>query len=294
MNKNTLAYQNILVGVALLQGGESPAVARAVNIARKTGGQVTLIHAMKKGEKTDILPIEVEKAESQLKSLQAEYSEVKAFKLVPNRTWAAINDTADEIKADLVVIGSHLHGQLLALLGATSDQVLHHARRDVLVVRSEIYQERAVSDYTQIIAATDLRKQSQAACATAAFLAEKYGASLKLLHVLEHFPVDRENEEITPEDHDPETYQRKKRADALEEFAQECGCQDADREILITSESAANGVSAYTPKENTALIVVGTQATQKMTLLFGSTVDNIIHHAPCDVLVARENGNVSP
>ncbi|MEV6158932.1 universal stress protein [Nonomuraea sp. NPDC052129] len=49
--------------------------------------------------------------------------------------WSSIVDVANEIEATLIVTGTRGQGGVKSLLlGSTSDRVLHHARRPVLVV----------------------------------------------------------------------------------------------------------------------------------------------------------------
>jgi nucleotide-binding universal stress UspA family protein len=50
--------------------------------------------------------------------------------------WRVICDVASEQHADLIVVGSHGYGTLERLIGTTADKVLHHADRNVLVVRT--------------------------------------------------------------------------------------------------------------------------------------------------------------
>lgn len=46
-----------------------------------------------------------------------------------------IQTVADDIKADLIVIGTHGRSGLRLLLGATANEVLHGVKQDVLAVR---------------------------------------------------------------------------------------------------------------------------------------------------------------
>jgi universal stress protein A len=282
MNIHSVAYQTILAGVALQAKGH-PAILRAVDIARRTKGRVSLVHATT-AENNAI----VEETEYRLREMQARYPEISGFDLIRGRTWEAINEVAAVKKADLIVIGSHVHSQLLALLGAISDRVLHHAQRDVLVVRSDLYDEtHPPAGYTRILAGTDLREHSQAACARAAMLARAYQATLGLVHVIGHYPVDRENDDITPENQDPVSYQKRIQGERLKQIAEAIGWPDADCEVIVTGDSAHSAVSDYAKAQAADLLVLGSQEHAGVNKLLGSTADGIIHHAPCDVLVAR-------
>ena len=57
-------------------------------------------------------------------------------KAVMGRAARVLIDEADDLKADLIVVGSHGHGFWgRALLGSVSDAVVHHASCSVVVVR---------------------------------------------------------------------------------------------------------------------------------------------------------------
>ena len=52
------------------------------------------------------------------------------------KPWRKILEVADEIHADLVVVGAHVDGRFgRAFLGSTANQVLRHAGCPVLVAR---------------------------------------------------------------------------------------------------------------------------------------------------------------
>ncbi len=48
---------------------------------------------------------------------------------------AEVIDTADEIKADLIVVGHHPRHGFVSLLGSTANAITHAAHCDVLVIR---------------------------------------------------------------------------------------------------------------------------------------------------------------
>jgi universal stress protein A len=280
MKNNSLSYKNILAGVATQVEGH-PAVLRAVNVADKSGGQVTLAHAVNTADSAD-------EPKSTLMEFQARHPEIKDFKLAVGRTWAAINEMADEAEADIIIIGSHVHSQLRALLGTTTDQVIHHTSRDVLIVRNDAYTtERAPADYRHVVAAIDLKCVNNNACRKAAKLASEHGADLTMLNVVEHYPVDRENDDIAREDEDPVEHQKKVKGEGLMRIAEEVGRMDAGKEVIISNDAANRAVPDYARANAADLIVIGSREHAGLNVLLGSIPDDIVHHAPCDVLVVQ-------
>ncbi len=70
--------------------------------------------------------------------------------------------------------------------------------------------QRLVGDsmqaYRHILVATDFSEFSEPAAQRAAELAQRYGADLTLIHILEHFPEDIPIDSIAPEDVDPQKF----------------------------------------------------------------------------------------
>jgi nucleotide-binding universal stress UspA family protein len=143
-------YKHILVPVD--GSSTSPqAVRQAVAIAGAFGSAVTAIYVIDPYPFTGVGTefaygqaqyLSAAKAEAQ-EALTAAREQVEAAGLkVDTRmveahaTWRGIVETADAIKADLVVMGSHgRHGLEKLVLGSVAQRVLQHATQPVLVVR---------------------------------------------------------------------------------------------------------------------------------------------------------------
>ena len=58
------------------------------------------------------------------------------FRRAAKRTWREILDAADELDADLIVMGTHgREGVARAVLGSVAERVAHHAQVPVMLVR---------------------------------------------------------------------------------------------------------------------------------------------------------------
>ncbi len=143
-----------------------------------------------------------------------------------------------------------------------------------------------MNNYMHILVGVDFSDNSRSAAMRAAALAQQNGATLTLLHVVEHFPEDIPVNPIPPEDVDPATFYQQHANATLSKMAEELGYQRTEQAVVISSKSANHELLEWARGQQVDLIVVGTHEGDTLGAL-GSTAMAISHHAPCDVLVVR-------
>jgi universal stress protein A len=141
-------------------------------------------------------------------------------------------------------------------------------------------------DYQRILVATDFAEASLAAARRGAELARHYGASLTLLHVIEHFPEDIPNNPIAPENRDPAKFYLERAHQSLAEVAETIGHGNAAQKVVVSTGSARYEILRFAEKERIDLIVVGTHGGGVLRVL-GSTAMGVVYDAPCDAMVTR-------
>lgn len=139
-------YKHILLATDL--SGHSDKIAqRAREIADESKARLSVVYVMEHspvaygGEYS--IPIDAnleesleQNADDSLAKLGAQYGiEGDDQHLASGSVKLAVIDTADEIGADLIVVGTHSHKGIDALLGSRASAILNHAKCDVLVVR---------------------------------------------------------------------------------------------------------------------------------------------------------------
>lgn len=289
MTSQPVDYRKIVAGIGM-RTRIHPPMLRAVSLARSSGGEVALVHAVEKDAADAGSPV-IEDVSGRCAELKDRYPEITAACIKSGSSWGAILETARGSYADLIVISSHVHNWLAARLGRPSNHLLHHAVCDVLVARTERYTEDLIPEsYGHVLLATDLRLEHHVVAERAAGFARWQGAKLSLVHVVEHFPVDRENEDIAPEDVDPEAHQKKVRGERLARLAEEIGAADAPRTVLVTPDSARTAIAEHAQRTSPDLIVIGSTKTSGLSMLLGSTGDYLVNHGPCDVLAVHIRG----
>ena len=137
-------YQHLLLPTDLTEASE-PAAERAKMMARVTGAQLTILHIVDYVPPRWIaneLPEEfateaalMERAQSHLSTwIQSNGLEGHPQRIVAGSPKHIIVDTAREIGADLIIMGTHGDRGIARIVGSTARAVLHDAPCDVLVV----------------------------------------------------------------------------------------------------------------------------------------------------------------
>jgi universal stress protein A len=138
-------YAKILVAVDLSEDS-SRIVQRARAVASSAAAQLHIIHVIEPlsfaygGDiPMDFSGIQDEiyqQASQQLQRFAQSSSIDDAHRhIVMGRPEVEIHAKAEELNADLIVVGSHGRHGLALLMGSTANGVLHGAKRDVLAVR---------------------------------------------------------------------------------------------------------------------------------------------------------------
>lgn len=209
-------------------------------------------------------------------------------RIAAGHPWKMILQTAEQSGADCIVIGSHTAWGIAGRLGSTTDRVVHGAASDVLVVRTDGSGESAgQSGYRRILVPVDFCDTCGRVADHAKHWADRYGAELRFLHVEEHFPTDRSNEVITPEDQDPAADAEHRARDRMRRMAAERGLEDAPMGYIRSAGAAKHEIVEYARRKGVDLIVIGSHGLHGPGDLLGSTTDGVLHRAHCDVLLVK-------
>ena len=193
-----------------------------------------------------------------------------------------ITRLAKEIKADLILIGSHGKHGIDLILGSTANGVLHTAECDVLTLRVDRDNKRLVkSDYSNVLVATDLEKDNKIVVETAKAIADSYKATLHLINVIPHTTA-------TAVAYYPniETELRDEAEKQIKALAKKLDVKAANANALVGLPR--NTIVDAATETKSELIVIGSHGRRAFaSALLGSTANAVLHAAKHDVLVVR-------
>jgi universal stress protein A len=129
-------------------------------------------------------------------------------------------------------------------------------------------------EYKKILLAVDVTEGSEQIAERARDVAERYGADVILLHVVEYVPVEPMGEALI-----------ERATRHIAELAQKVGLEKAER-IVQAGNIKAELVRIATDR-GIDLIVLGSRERHGLSIMFNQTEDTILHAAPCDVLAVR-------
>ena len=166
--------------------GSRAALQRALVIARESGAEIQLLHAygprgVASGGIFDAIGKEAGRELDRLAG-EIERGGIRASgRLHPGSVIEAFEQTEDELRPDLVIVGAKGHSALRrAWVGSVAEGVIRHAFSPVLVVRGPVDEQPA--PFSGILAATDFSPHAHAAAEIAWQLAPD-SAAHHLVHV---------------------------------------------------------------------------------------------------------------
>lgn len=196
-----------------------------------------------------------------------------------------IIDYADEIGADLVVMGSHgRRGVRRLLLGSVTEEVVREGNAPVLTVHEEAKAPR--EGYSRILVPVDFSPRTAPQLERAADLARRFDSALDVVHVIDpptmpdlYVPFERLVVDIggTTE----------KAMEELAELTESLrGEFDVTTEVLVGR--AAPEIADHAESTDVDLIVLPTHGHSGLDrVLLGSVAEGVLRRADCPVLILK-------
>ncbi|MGL6223746.1 MAG: universal stress protein [Steroidobacteraceae bacterium] len=141
-------------------------------------------------------------------------------------------------------------------------------------------------EYKKILAAVDITDGSERIAERARDVAQRYGGTVILLHVVEYVPVEPMGEALLPAVQiEGELVERAKKR--IAELAAKAGLEQAEQ--LVHAGNIKAELVRVAQERGVDLIVLGSRERHGLSIMFNQTEDTILHAAPCDVLAVRWN-----
>lgn len=279
----------ILCATDLLPKSE-PALDRAGMLAEQLSADLSLLHVVAPTESERMLEQDLQRASGHLKSRAK--SPLWKHGPSPNvcvRAGSPVQiliETAKELDADLVVLGTHRKRPARdALAGTIAERVLSELKRPVLIVRSMPW-----NAYRNILLALDRSKASAGAVRAAEVLVLKEGVRASIVHAYRipadvNLPWAGGSAYSEGWKHDAET--------ALRDLLKQVSTDVSRYELILENSTTAAAIHKVVDRVNPDLLVLGTRGHGRLRrALLGSVANRVLATAECDVLVVPD-GTVS-
>ncbi len=286
-------YNSIVVGYDESEYSKA-ALSEAALWVKKHGGKVTLVHAVYfDKEEFAILPSQMEKrfeigthvCRQAKDAAQSEFGLNGGIDslICEGEPPEVIVETAQGKNADLIALGTYgRRGLKRLLMGSVTSQVVLNSPCDVLVVKKPC--SKCSGSYHSLLIPFDGSNSSQKALTRACALSKVDGAEVSVLYVIpryeemmDFFKTDTIKKSLFKE--------AEKIVEGAKKIAAGLGVQI---KAVVQEGHAGDKIVEIADTLKHDLIVVGTHGWRGVDkAIMGSTVERIIAHASCPILIAR-------
>ncbi|MBX7187739.1 MAG: universal stress protein [Vicinamibacteria bacterium] len=207
--------------------------------------------------------------------------------------WREIQAAAEEMPADLVIMGTHgRSGAERFLLGSVAEKLVHRLPCPVMTVRHDdgaAWEGQGL--IRRILCATDFSENSERAFHLSLALASSLGAKVTLLHAIEHMPdLGEARYRMVVPDVKPLLSEIERTASERLERAAALPARWAGVDVTarLGAGRACDEIVRVALDEGAGLIVIGAQRHGLLEhVLSGSNAQQVIRSANCAVLTVR-------
>ena len=196
---------------------------------------------------------------------------------------------AEEMKTDLIVMGSHGRtGITKALIGSVTERVVRGASCPVLTVKKDKFKHDTV-DVKRIILPIDFSENCRASVKYAVVLAKLLGVKLEVLHVIDSLvhPAYYSVGLDSPSKLDTELESRIK--ESIAKFMQEENVM-LDYDTTVLEGKPYKQICEFADHKEESLIIISAHGSSKLErFMIGSTTDRVIRKANSPVLTIKTN-----
>jgi nucleotide-binding universal stress UspA family protein len=294
-----------VVAAVDFSAGSAAALVQAAGLAERSGAALHLFHAdvlfrssgdgaLPEGAPSSTLRVRIERFAAEALGLAdaAALDRLGAVVAVARDVTApaAILRYADEVGADLLVVGTHgRSGVARLLLGSVAEAIVASAPCPVLTVSREA--AGTPGPDAPVLVAVDFTERSRAAVDAGRALADLYGAPLELVHVVHDAgPYPGFAPQIASLlDFDPDRGAAVK--ERLERFA--AGAEPAAVHVALGTPSRL--VAAVAANRRAGTLVMGTHGRTGLAhALVGSVAAAALRRAPCPVFTLKQAEPAGP
>ena len=263
------------------------ALRRATLVARRTGASLTLVHVVDADLMERLIAADRAAAFSVLEDTAQSLrngDDIAADPLiVVDDVHSGILDAAEQVGADLIILGPHRSRLRDVFIGTTVERVVRRSRFPLLVAV-----QAPSAPYERTLLALDFDEASKSAARAALAMGIFEHTEVIVMHAFDA-PAEtmlRRSMETNDAIDDYVASERSGAIEGLHGLVRELGLPSPDQRVVASNGSPARSILESARSEDAHLIVLGTNQRKGFErLLIGSVTEDVIRDAHRDVLI---------